>query len=209
MNEAAYFTPRRVARPHARTARDTFRPVRKPCPQDMGRPATVSAQPEANGESWARAHCCNKNYPCLAPWLEYPEDIDGVQGGGEVHADVFPPVDVEQIADELRLVNRGNEDGERGQPQPNDEYETAAESDVRAEIERRAAKANRDYQTQLDLYEGRIRRALVSADLRTAIEAEGERALSDFKGQATDDLSRLDPLRREVFRATNRTRRVP
>jgi hypothetical protein len=131
-------------------------------------------------------------------------------------AEVFPLLDVEQLATELRLVARGQEDGQANLPR--DEAESSAETDIRAEIVRRATKARDDYQTQLDLYDGRIRGALVSADLRTAIEAAGERALSDFKVQATDDLSRLDPYHRDLigrqaelkaFQAEHNLRRLP
>lgn len=130
----------------------------------------------------------------------------------------FPPLDIEQIASELRLDVRGTEDGGLNQPASDSELETIAEGDVLAEIERRARKGQDDYGSQLDLYDGRIRRALISADLRASVEAAGENALTDFKVQAIDYLNHLHSASREVegrereleeFRAAHRLVRLP
>ncbi len=146
------------------------------------------------------------------------KSLTGSREGVLPSAQVFPAVDLDQVATELRLEARGRDDGQANLPPSNGSLEPAAESDVRAEIERRASRALQDYRLQVDLYEGRIRRGLVAADLRTSIEAAGERALSDFRVQATDDLSHLDAFRREVegrqkeldvFRSANGLERLP
>jgi hypothetical protein len=149
---------------------------------------------------------------------EVLKSLGGSREGVESSAAVFPPVDVEQVANELRLVARGQQDGAANIPTDSDVAEPAAETDVRAEIDRRAGRALREYHAQLDLYEGRIRRAMVAADMRTSIEAAGEGVLADFRVQATDDLSRLEPLRLEVrgrqaeldeFKRAQRLMRLP
>lgn len=130
----------------------------------------------------------------------------------------FPPLDIEQIASELRLEARAEENSKLNQPPPDSEVEDAAEGDILAEIERRARKAGEDYRSQLDLYDGRIRRALISTDQRASIDAAGESALADFRVQAIDDLNHLHNTRREVegrerefeaFRAAHKLVRLP
>lgn len=146
------------------------------------------------------------------------KSLTGSREGVLPSAQVFPATDLDQVAAELRLDTRGGEDGRANLPPSDASLEAAAESDVRAEIERRASKALQDYRVQVELYEGRIRRGLLAADLRTSIEAAGERALSDFRVQATDDLSHLDAFRLEAegrqkefdaFRSANRLERLP
>jgi hypothetical protein len=124
--------------------------------------------------------------------------LGGSREGVVSSAAVFPLVDLEQVANELRLVARGQQDGAANIPTDGDVAERAAETDVRAEIDRRAGRALSECHAQLDLYEGRIRRAMLVADMRTSIEAAGEGVLADFRVQATDDLSRLEPFRLEV-----------
>ena len=124
--------------------------------------------------------------------------LSGSREGVLSSADTFPFLDVDQLTNELRLVERGTEDGSAEYPKSESAAEPAAEADVRSEIGRRAAVAVRDYRLQEDLYVGRIRRGLLAAELRTSIEAAGERALSDFRVQATDDLSHLDQMQKEV-----------
>lgn len=110
----------------------------------------------------------------------------------------FPPLDIEQIASELHLDAHAKESGMLNQPAPDSDVEDAAEGDILAEIELRARKAEEDYRSQLDLYDGRIRRALISANQRTSIEAAGESALTDFKVQAIDDFNQLYNASQEV-----------
>jgi hypothetical protein len=110
---------------------------------------------------------------------------------------LFPPIDLDQLAAELRLVERGSHDGGANLPSEAGANETATESDIRSEIDRRGAAARRDYELQLDLYEARIQRGLLGADLRAQIEAAAQTALSDFRIQVTDDLTHLNALRDE------------
>lgn len=130
----------------------------------------------------------------------------------------FPPLDIEQIASELHLEARAKENGNLNQPAPDSDVKDIAESDILAEIERRARKAEEDYCSQLDIYDGRIQRALISADQRASIDAAGENALTDFKVQAIDDLNQLHNARQEVkgrecefetFRAAHNLVRLP
>jgi hypothetical protein len=131
---------------------------------------------------------------------------------------VFPLIDVEQLASELRVDSRGREDGQANLPPTDSSFEPVAEGDIRAEVGQRASRALHDYQLQLDLYEGRIKRGLLGADVRTSIEAAGESALSDFRVQAADDLGRLELLGRDLqgrqgefdaFRSAHRLQRLP
>ena len=110
----------------------------------------------------------------------------------------FPPLDVEQIARELRVSERAEEAGETGHPPPDAVGPDLVELDILAEIERRARKANEDYLSQRDLYEGRIRRAVIGADQRVKIEAAGQNALADFKARIIDDQNHLHIMRQEV-----------
>lgn len=110
----------------------------------------------------------------------------------------FPPLDIEQIATELRLDDRASEDGQREQPPSDGTVENLTELDIASEVERRARKGGEDYRSQLDLYEGRIRRELITTDQSANIEAAGKSALTDFKIQAFDDLDQLHFKRMEV-----------
>jgi hypothetical protein len=130
----------------------------------------------------------------------------------------FAPLDVNQIANELRVEARGTENGAQNHPVSESEVEDAVEGDIRAEIERRIRNASENYGAQLNLYDGRIRRALVSVDQTASIESAGENALADFKVQVIADRNFLDNARREVegrerefaaFRAAHRLVRHP
>jgi hypothetical protein len=130
----------------------------------------------------------------------------------------FPPLDFEQLAKELELNERAAGAAQRRFPPPESEQEDTAELDIRAEIERRARKAGEDYYAAKDLYEARIRRALVSVNQRIAIEAAGENALADFGVQVTDELNFLQAPRSEYrerdqeferFRREHRLHRLP
>jgi hypothetical protein len=130
----------------------------------------------------------------------------------------FPPLDVEQIAGELRLKVRGKENGNLNQPASDSNIEDSTEGDILSEIERRQRKAEEDYRSQLNLYEGRIHRVLISANVVTSIEAAGQNALADLKVQATDDFNQLYNAGQEVtarerefeaFRTANNLVRFP
>src|SRR5688572_2708659 len=130
----------------------------------------------------------------------------------------FPPLDFEPLARELKLDERATEAAGRNQPATDSDHEDTAELDIRAEIERRARKAGEDYAAAKDLYEARIRRALVSVNQRIAIEAAGENALADFGVQVTDELNFLHAPRNEYrereqeferFRRVNNLYRLP
>src|SRR5678816_4085969 len=103
----------------------------------------------------------------------------------------FPALDVGQIARELALEAKADEAGRSNQPPKEIEAADATELVIRDEIERRHRKAQEEFESQLELYDGRIRRALLSTDQRTLIEAAGEGALTDLRVQVIDDLNHL------------------
>ena len=110
----------------------------------------------------------------------------------------FPPLELDQVTRELDVVARGEEAGRRERPASDAMSPDSAELDILAEIERRARKGSEDYRTQLMLYEGRIRRAVITADQRAMIEAAGQGALADYIAQTNDDLNHLHNDRGEV-----------
>ena len=130
----------------------------------------------------------------------------------------FPPLDITQIAGELRLEDRAEEQGKVDQPPTDSDLEDVVEGDILAEIERRARKSGEEYRSQLALYDGRIQRALASTDQRSSIEAAGETALTDLKVQAGADIDQLHIAKREAagreqeledFRAKHGLMRLP
>jgi hypothetical protein len=125
-------------------------------------------------------------------------ELRGTREGVLPSIQSFPPLDVEELTRQLDLLNRAEEAGKRNSPPCDSELEDAAELDVRADIERRARKAAEDYQSARELYESRIRRALVSTDQRVSIEAFGQNALADFGVQIADELNKLHLARLEL-----------
>lgn len=111
---------------------------------------------------------------------------------------VFPPVDVESVARQLRLDERGSEQGSQNIPSCDAEVPDTVESSIAAEVERFGRKAHEEYLTQRDLYEGRIRRALIHADQRMTVEAAGQSVIKDFRAEVSNDLDQLYNLREEV-----------
>lgn len=126
------------------------------------------------------------------------QNMMGSRDGVIPSIQAFPLLDIEQIACELRLDNRAAEAGQREQPPTEGTVEDVAELDIASEVENRARKGGEDYRSQLDLYEGRIRRTLITTDQSADIEAAGKSALADFNIQAIDDLNQLHLKRKEV-----------
>lgn len=130
----------------------------------------------------------------------------------------FPPLEVDQLTRELDLVAKGETAGKRERPASDETAPDSTELDILTDIERRARKGAEDYRSQLTLYEGRIRRALISADQRVMIEAAGQNAIADYVALTTDDLNHLHNDREELqgrarelrdFKETNGLRRPP
>lgn len=149
---------------------------------------------------------------------ELVKSLMGSRDGVLPSVQAFPPLDVDQIARELKLDTRAEEAGRLNRPSAESSAEDLAEQDILAEIEQRARRGLEDYRSQLNLYEGRIRRVLISTDHRAEIEAAGENALTDFKVQAGDDRDHLFTASLEVkgreqelqaFRAAHRLVRLP
>jgi hypothetical protein len=110
----------------------------------------------------------------------------------------FPPLDVDQIARELRLDERAEKAAMAGQPAADADGPDSAELDVLGRIEQCARKACEDYLTQRDIYENRIQRAAVTPDLQVRIDAAGASALADFRAEVLHDQNQLHSLLRTV-----------
>jgi hypothetical protein len=110
----------------------------------------------------------------------------------------FPPLDVEQIARELRLDERAEKAAMAGQPAVDADGPDSAELDILGKIEHYARKACEDYLSQRDLYEGRIQRAAITPDLQVQIEGACSNALADFKAEIIHDQNQLHTLLRSV-----------
>jgi hypothetical protein len=145
-------------------------------------------------------------------------ELMGSREGVESSLQAFPRLDIDQIGRELRLESRAEQAAGLDQPPSDARQPDLAELDVRNEIERRAAKAGEEYRSQLSLYEGRIRRALITVDQGAKIEAYGQNALADFKAQIASDLDHLHSERHAVegltaeytqFREENHLARLP
>lgn len=122
----------------------------------------------------------------------------GTREGVLPSVQAFPPVDAAQIAHELRLDERAGESGRANQPPADAAKLDLAEVEIAAEIERRARKAYEEYLSRRDLYEGRVRRAVITANQRVNIEAAAQNALTDFEVNIVDDLNHLHVLRQQV-----------
>jgi uncharacterized membrane protein YvlD (DUF360 family) len=110
----------------------------------------------------------------------------------------FPPLDVEQLARELRLDERAEKAAMAGQPAADADGPDSAELDILGRIQGYARKACDDYLALRDLYENRIQRAAVTPDLQVQIEAAGANALADFKAEIIHDQNQLHNLLRTV-----------
>jgi len=130
----------------------------------------------------------------------------------------FPPLNVEQIAQELAIDVRARQQGADGKPPEDAEGPDSEELAIGEEIERRARKAAEEYRTALELYESRIRDAIISSELRVEVESAGEGAVSDFSIRAVNDANHLAELEHEAkgrdeecvaFRRKHRLERMP
>ena len=120
---------------------------------------------------------------------------------------VFPPLNVDQIAGELRLEERAEKAGREGQPPSQADGPDMVELDILDCIERLARKAHEVYLSQIDQYEGRIRRAIATADLRVQIEAAGSSALADIEAEIIRHQNHLNLLLRAVVSREEEFRR--
>lgn len=112
--------------------------------------------------------------------------------------DRFPPVDLDQLARELKIDERAAENGRQNQPQHYADAPDLTELDIRAEFERRVRSAADEYRDQMSIYDARIGRAIISADQRVRIEAESEAVLASFEANVRHDIDELHLLRSEV-----------
>jgi hypothetical protein len=118
--------------------------------------------------------------------------------GGSNHvpptSQTFPPLDVEQIARMLRLDERAENAGRARLPSADAGGPDVVELEVLGIIEEAARKANQDYLAQRDFYEGRIRKAAITPDLKVQLEAAGANALADFRAEIIHDQNTLHTL---------------
>src|SRR4051812_8738676 len=110
----------------------------------------------------------------------------------------FPPINVDQVARDLQLDERAEKAGRAGQPLSQADGPDMAELDILDHIERLARKAHEIYLAQIDHYEGRIRRAVITADLRVQIEAAGSNALADIRAEIIHHQNQLNLLLQAV-----------
>ncbi|MGH7510513.1 MAG: hypothetical protein ACREMZ_13730 [Gemmatimonadales bacterium] len=122
----------------------------------------------------------------------------GSPDGALPPSQTFPPLDVDHIARDLRLDDRAEKAARAGQPGPDADGPDVVELDVLGRIEHCARKASEDYLSQRDLYEARIRRAVITADLQVQIEAAASNALADFKAEILNDQNQLHTLLQAV-----------
>ena len=130
----------------------------------------------------------------------------GKPAGALPDIQTFPPLDVEQIARELRLDERAEKAAMAGQPAPDADGPDSAELDVLGKIESCARKACEDYLSQRDVYEGRVQRSAITPDLQVQIESAGSNALVDFKAEVINDQNQLHTLLRSVASRENEFR---
>jgi hypothetical protein len=122
----------------------------------------------------------------------------GKPAGSLPDTPIFPPLDPEQVARELRLDERAERAAMAGQPAADADGPDSAELDVLGKIESCARLASEVYLSQRDIYEGRIQRSAVTPDLQVQIEAAGSNALVDFKAEVIHDQNTLHTLLRAV-----------
>jgi hypothetical protein len=144
--------------------------------------------------------------------------INGTRDAVRPSIQSFPPLDVEQLATELSIDARARKQGGEGKPKEDAEAPDSDELDIGEEIERRARKAGEEYRAALELYDSRIRDAIISSELRVEVESAGESAVSDFSIRAVNDANHLKALEDEAkgrdleylaFRRKHRLDRLP
>src|SRR5690606_15764135 len=144
--------------------------------------------------------------------------INGSRDAIRPSIQTFPPLNVEQIAAELAVDERARMQGADGKPPADAGAPDSEELAIAEEIERRARKAAEEYRAALELYESRIRDAIISTELRVEVESAGEGAVSDFSLRAVNDANHLAALEHEAkgrdaeyvaFRDKHRLERMP
>jgi hypothetical protein len=111
---------------------------------------------------------------------------------------VFPHLDVDQIARELRLEERAEKAAMAGQPASDADGPDSAELDILGKLQGHASKACDSYLAVRDTFETRIQRAAVTPDLQVQIEAAAANALADFRAEILHDQNQLHNLLRTV-----------
>ena len=129
----------------------------------------------------------------------------------------FPPLNVEQLAAELSIDERGRKQGAEGKPAKTPETPTR-KSSIGEDIERRARQAAEEYRASLELYDSRIRDAIIASELRVEVESASKSAVSDFSIRAVNDANHFAALEDEAkgrdseylaFRSRHRLERQP
>lgn len=148
----------------------------------------------------------------LQQWMQ------GSRTGQLPSVQVFPPLDVQAVADDLRVDEHGRADGQRNYPSSTTTEPPVCELEIARELERHGQRAWEEYRTSLITYEQRIARTLEWASHEASILAEGERILSEFDSSVRHDAGELLPLRKDLlsreqeyldFRQVHRLKRSP
>ncbi len=124
--------------------------------------------------------------------------INGTRDALRPSIQTFPPLNVEQIAVELSVDERARKLGAEGKPAQDAESPDSEELAIGEDIERRARKAAEEYRASLELYDSRIRDAVIASELRVEVESAGESAVSDFSIRAVNDANHLAALEDEA-----------
>lgn len=144
--------------------------------------------------------------------------INGTRDALRPSIQAFPPLNVEQIAAELSIHDRARKLAAQGKPAADAESPDSEELAIAEDIERRARKAAEEYRASLELYDSRIRDAIIASELRVEVESAGESAVSDFSIRAVNDANHLAALEDEAkgrdaeytaFRQRHRLERQP
>src|ERR1051325_271284 len=131
---------------------------------------------------------------------------------------VFSPANVDQLAHELNLEEKGAAAGKAGQPSSDAVEPDSTERAIAFDIERYARRAREDHDEARLIYEGRIRRAQITGSNETAIAAAAQNAVSDLRAAIVNDKNHLHVLREQVterdgefiaFRKRNQLDRPP
>lgn len=131
--------------------------------------------------------------------------LSGSRDGLLPSTQTFPPIDIAQMARELKV----------GTQFPSCD---SSELNIRSALEEQIRSSTEAFRAQLELYDGRIRRASIAAELATEIQTAGEGALATFKVQTLDEQNHLQQLREDLaghdaefrqFRDTHRLQRLP
>ncbi len=144
--------------------------------------------------------------------------LSGLQRAPHVYATptaIFPDLDVQRLAAELRLQERGTERGKAGEPPCDGEMFDDVELEIVERIDREKRSVNGSYNDQIQTYAERLAGLDFESRIGT-IKQAAPQAVGDFRAEAATGRDELFRLRRriveteqdrEYFRQRHRIRR--